>query len=109
MILERAKQRLARYEAGEMSGSELRGWERSTNRTIGLAYATVETCPACGENEGTLEGDDVISTEMRDEQVPEDDFGVSLDLEVAAEYFSCANCQCVLDSFELLQEANLPE
>jgi hypothetical protein len=109
MLVERANQKLARFEAGEMRGSELRDWQRSTNLTIGLSYATPETCPACGENEGTLEGDDVISTEMRYEQVAEDDYEVWLDLEIAAEYFSCANCRCVLDSFELLQAAELPE
>ncbi len=109
MLLERAKQKLARYEAGEMRGSEVRDWERSTNLTNGLAHATSVTCPACGESAGTLEGDDVVSTDMHHEQVSEDDYEVWLDLEVAAEYFSCSNCRCVLDSFELLQAAKLPE
>jgi hypothetical protein len=109
MLLERAKQRLARYAAGEMRGSELRDWERSTNLKIGLAYATPETCPACGEDEGTLEGDDVISTEMHYEHVSEDDYDVWVDLEIAAEYFSCANCRFTLESSELLQATKLPE
>lgn len=109
MVIERAKQRLARYEAGEMRGSERRDWERSSDLTIGLAYATAEVCPACGENEGTLEGEDVISDELRYERISEDDYDVRLDLEIAAAYFSCANCRCVLDSVELLQVAELPE
>ena len=37
------------------------------------------------------------------------DYDVWLDLEVGADHFSCSNCHCVLDSFDLLQAAELPE
>jgi hypothetical protein len=109
MLIERATQRLARYEAGGMSGRELWDWERPSNLTISLSYSTPEVCPACGENEGTLEGDDVVASEERHEQTGPDDWDVWIELEVAAEYFSCANCRCVLDSPELLLAAELPE
>lgn len=108
MLIERAKQRLARYNSGEMRAPELRDWERSTDLTLGLSYATPEVCPACGENDGTLEGDDVNSTTERYEQSGPDDYDVWLELEVAADYFSCANCRFVLDSYELLEAADLP-
>jgi len=109
MLIERAKQRLARYAAGEMRGAELRDWEHSADLTLGLPYAMPATCPACGADEGTLEGDDVISTEMHHEKVSEDDYDTWLQLEVGADYFSCSNCRCVLDSLELLQAAGLAE
>lgn len=109
MLIERAKQRLARYANGEMRELELRDWERSVDLTIGLAYSMPETCPACGENEGTLEGDDVVSSEEHYEPVSEDDYEFWLDLEIAADHFSCSNCRCVLDSVELLGAAELPE
>jgi hypothetical protein len=55
-----------------------------------------------------LEGDDVISADWRGEQVSESDYDVWLDLEIASDYFSCENCRCVLDGFELLEAAALP-
>lgn len=108
MLLERAKQRLARFEGGEMRGSELRDWERHKDVSASLAYSDQVTCPACGWEDGLLEGEDVLSTEWHGEQVAEDDYDVWLDLEIASDYFSCENCRCVLDRFELLEAAGLP-
>lgn len=108
MLLERAKQRLARFEAGEMRAPELRDWERSTDLSAGLAYSTLVTCPACGSDDGSAEGDDVLSSEWMGEQVGEADYDAWLDLEIEADYFSCQRCRCVLDSFELLEAAGLP-
>jgi len=104
MLITRTLQRLARHTNGEMNGRELRDWERESDLTIQLAYSTSEACPACGENDGTLEGDDVNASEEQREG-----WETWITLEVAAEYFSCANCHCVLNSPELLLAAGLPE
>lgn len=108
MLLERAKQRLARFEAGEMRGTELRDWEKDRNVSASLKYSVQATCPACESDDGLLEGDDVLSTEWHGERVGEDDYEVSLDLEIAADYFGCQHCRCVLDRFELIEVAGLP-
>lgn len=109
MILERARQRLARFQAGEMRESERRDWERRTDLDIGCRYSASTTCPACESEDGMLEGDEVVETQQRVEQVGPDDFDVWLELEIASEHFSCPICRCVLDSFELLQASGLPE
>jgi len=108
MLMERAKQRLARFEAGEMRAPELQDWGRPQDLSAGFAYSAHVTCPACGSPDGSAEGDDVLSSAWQGEQVSETDYDVWLDLEVGAEYFSCPKCRCVLDSFELLEAAGLP-
>ncbi len=108
MLLERARQRLARFQAGEMRGAELRDWERPSDLSAELRYSERVTCPACGSDDGLLEGDDVVDTETEAEQVSETDYDVWLKLDVAADYFSCATCRCVLDSFEVLEASELP-
>src|SRR3546814_387306 len=60
MLLERAKQRVARFRAGEMRGPELRDWVRPTDLSATLGYSTAVTCPACGAEDGLLEGGDVV-------------------------------------------------
>jgi hypothetical protein len=107
MVLERARQRLARFQAGEMRGPELRDWERPTDLSAGLRYSAQVACPACSSEDGLLEGEDVIETQTKTDQVAEDDYDVWLELEVAADYYSCATCRCILDSFELLEAAGL--
>src|SRR3546814_14462089 len=42
MLLERAKQRVARFRAGEMRGPELRDWVRPTDLSATLGYSTAE-------------------------------------------------------------------
>lgn len=60
MILERARQRLARFNAGEMRAPELHDWERVSELPMGLGHVTHVECPACGSQDGLLEGDEVI-------------------------------------------------
>lgn len=49
-----------------------------------------------------FEGDEVLSIQERGEQVSESDYDIWMELEVGADYFSCATCRCVLDTNELL-------
>lgn len=56
-----------------------------------------------------LEGDDVENAEIRYEQVSEEDFDSWADLTVGSDYFSCPTCHLVLDSYEMIDKAGLPE
>lgn len=106
MLLERAKQRLAVRESGTLSSRLSREWDTAKDLRAGLAHSAEEICPACG-NLASIEGDDVINSEVKHEQVAEDDFISWAELEVGADYFSCQNCRLVLDSYELLDAAGV--
>jgi hypothetical protein len=108
MLIERARQRLGRFQAGEMRAPELRDWERSTDHSAALRYSAGVQCPACGTEDGLLEGDDVVDTQTEAERVSDTDYDVCLKLAVAADFYSCATCRCVLDTFELLEASGLP-
>lgn len=106
-LIERARQRLAQYEEGTLPARIAAEWRPGTDRTAGLMHQTTAACPACG-SEGILEGDDVSKTEIRYEQISEDDYDTYVDLTVEADYFSCPNCRLVLDGYELVTQADLP-
>lgn len=107
-LIERAKQRLVEYESGRLPAKVAAEFKPGYDRTAGLRHRDPETCPACNAV-GILEGDEVSNTEVTWEQVGEDDFEPSVVVTVEAEYFSCANCQLVLDRYELVEQAGLRE
>lgn len=108
MLLERAKQRLAQFEAGTLPARVAGSWQPGTAVDAGLKHGADETCPVCS-HVGLIEGDEVEDAAARYEQVSEDDFDVYVDLTVSSEYFSCSNCGLVLDSYDLVVEAGLNE
>lgn len=108
MLLERAKQRLARFTAGEMRGQELRDWERPTDLSARLQYSDRIACPACGATDAVVEGQAVLEVRERYEQVAEDDYEVSVEIDVEADYLSCATCHLILDGYALVEAAGVP-
>ncbi|WP_373070815.1 hypothetical protein [Gemmatimonas sp.] len=108
MLISRAQQQLARSRQGEMLARELEAWERPRDLSIGGSHSTAADCPACGSEDGLLEGDEIVDQEIHTEQLSESDFDVWIDLEVAANHFSCSTCHLVLDSFDLIDAAALP-
>ncbi len=106
-LIERAKQRLLQYEAGTLPARVAAEWRPGLDQTAGLMYKCAQNCPAC-ESEGILEGDDVTNTEVEMEQIDVDDFEHIVTLTVAADYFSCSNCQLVLNGYQLVEQAGLP-
>jgi len=107
-LISRARQRLSQFNAGTLPAKIQKEWLSSPNLTAGLSYSTAETCPACGGS-GTLEGDDgsnaVYEVDWGEDGEP---MGAVATLTVPAEYFSCSTCHLVLDNFELLLQADLP-
>lgn len=106
MLLGRARQRRAQYEAGTLPAKVAREWQPGRLLTASLAHSEGETCPACGR-QGVIEGDNVCDTETRYEQVDEDDYEVIVTLTVDSEYFSCEHCGLVLDDYQLLEQAGI--
>jgi len=107
MLIERSKQRLAQFEAGQLRAIDAADWARSGDLSAGLSHSDTEICPACG-GVGRLEGEDVENAEHHYERVAEDDYDSWVDLTIGSYYFSCERCHLVLDSYELVSAAGLP-
>ncbi|GAA4983481.1 hypothetical protein GCM10023205_61680 [Yinghuangia aomiensis] len=107
MLIERAKQRLSQHLDGTLPARIAAEWKPGLDRSIGFTHRGIQSCPACGSN-GTIEGDDITDTSAELVQVDEEDYEVIVNIIVAAEYFSCRNCQLVLDRYELIEQAGLP-
>lgn len=104
-LLNRAKQRLTQYTARTLPAKIQAEWDSTTDLTASLSYSTREPCPACGEL-GTLEGDQAVDY---DYDYDYDYETVTATVDVPSDYFSCPVCHLVLDRFDLLVQAGLPE
>lgn len=109
-LIGRAKQRLAQYQAGTLPAKVQLEWKANPSLTAMLSYNTSAACPACGAS-GTLEGEDGSDTTYEYERGDdEDDPGtIWATVTVPSDYFSCSTCHLVLDRFELIEQAGLPE
>ncbi len=109
-LVARAKQRLAQYRAGTLPAKVQLEWRSNPDLTIGFTYSTTVACPAC-EGAGTLEGDD--GSDMSYPHFHDDDEYAPgyawAEITVPAEYFSCSTCHLILDGYELIEQAGLPE
>ena len=108
MLIERARQRLAQFESGQMRAKEAQEWARPVDLTAGLKHSAEEPCPACGAL-GLLEGEDIDEATPHYEQVAEDDYDFWVEVTVGSSYFGCQKCRLVLDSYELVVAAELPD
>jgi hypothetical protein len=111
-LIERAKQRLQQYRAGTLPAKIQTEWQSDLDLSARLRYNVRETCPACGAT-GTLEGADSSDMTVDYDYYDEDEEGEPYDVRaivtVPPDYFSCPNCHLVLDRYELIQQAGLPE
>lgn len=110
-LIARARQRLAQYRAGTLPARIQAEWRSSSDLTSGRTYYAAQECPACGED-GTLEGDDgsdVQSFEYNYDREDGSPVGATAQINVPAEYFSCPTCHLVLDTYELIGQADLPD
>lgn len=109
MLIERARQRLGLYQSGQMRAPEAQQWDqyRPGDLSAGLSHSAAAECPSCGM-EGRVEGENVESARHAFEQVHEDYYDDWMELTVGSEYFSCDHCRLVLDSYELVESADLP-
>jgi hypothetical protein len=109
-LIARAKQRLTQFRAGTLPAKVQAEWATGHDLTGGLTYSATQPCPACGDN-GVLEGDDGSNVEIQyqvnleDPESPE----VYAIVHVPADFFSCGTCHLVLDRYELIAQAGLPE
>jgi hypothetical protein len=110
-LISRARSRFEQRQDGNLPANRLSNWRTSEQLKAELRYEEACTCPACGEA-GLLEGEQVDNIRLEGPgwvQVGEDDYvfeGIGVG-DVLAEHFSCASCQLVLDTYELLEAAEL--
>ena len=108
MLLQRARQRRAQYEAGTLPAKVASEWQQGRSFRASLAHAQDQDCPACG-GQGVVEGDNVTDVETEYLRIDDDDYDVMVTLTVASEYFSCPHCGLVLDDYQVLEEAGIEE
>ncbi|SDU25539.1 hypothetical protein [Jiangella alkaliphila] len=105
MLLERARQRRAQYDAGTLPARVAGEWQPGQLLTAGLSHSQEEPCPACGR-QGVIEGEDVSDVDTQYERIDED-YEVIVTLTVDSEFFSCPHCGLVLDNYQLLEQAGI--
>lgn len=109
MLIHQAKTRLAQHVAGTLPAKVAQQWAPGINTRAGLERSDTKECPACGGAEGWIEGDYIADTDISVEQYDEGYWESTITLTVAAEYFSCSDCGLVLESADLIAQADLPE
>jgi hypothetical protein len=108
MLIERARQRRTQEESGELRVRVARDAASSRSLHADLVHSVPEECPACG-GIGVLEGEDVLNYDLRYERTSPDDFDAWVELTVGADHFGCEECRLVLDSYDLITLAGLPD
>ncbi|OLT46447.1 hypothetical protein BJF87_22620 [Gordonia sp. CNJ-863] len=108
MLIQQARTRLAQHNAGTLPTRIAKQWSPGTDRTIGHSYSDPHPCPAC-TGKGLIEGDYVNDTRVEGHQIHDDDWETTVELDVLSDYFSCWDCGLVLDNYELLEQAGLPD
>lgn len=108
MLISHARQRLAMKKSGRMTEATAREFSSPAYLTASLTYSETETCPACGAI-GTIEGDDVETSEIRSPDSGYDEYEGLFNLEVVSDYFSCPKCRLVLNGTMYITQAGLPE
>ncbi|MGQ4465305.1 hypothetical protein ACN6LC_004706 [Streptomyces violaceoruber] len=115
-LIERAKQRRQQWLDGTLPAKVAAEWETGQYLSAAMAHSETVTCPAC-ESAGLLEGEEVVNVEINypssggygpDEEC--DSYyrdEVSVTLTIGADHFSCAGCQLVLNSYDLVSQAGL--
>ncbi|HUZ51689.1 MAG TPA: hypothetical protein VMU94_04080 [Streptosporangiaceae bacterium] len=109
-LIERARQRLAQYRAGTLPARIQAEWQSGSDLfTDAPCYATQE-CPACGED-GTVEGEggEQVSFEYHYDLEDGSPVGAEARLEVPVARFCCETCHLVLEDYELITQAGLPD
>lgn len=106
-LVERAKVRLSQHATGTLSARLARDWAGfSIDR---FPYEVGAMCPAC-ENEGRLQGEDVLETRIDDSYSGWDNLDDpewSAWLVIGAVGFACPTCHLVLEDLELISLAGL--
>jgi hypothetical protein len=107
-LISRAKQRVLERATGNVPARVARASRGPFDLLADLAYSGSASCPACGE-QGTLEADESEVVGRETVQVGEHEWEQYVTRRAFPDYFSCANCELVLDRIELLEEAGLPD
>jgi hypothetical protein len=104
----RARQRLAQRESPHVSARAHRELSMSLELEALLDHRSSADCPVCGDA-GVIEGSEIDESNVEWERLSDEDWQPIVTLTITAEYFSCANCQLVLDGIDSLSRADLPD
>lgn len=108
MLIERARQRVSQRKSGFLSARIEKELNDPRSIALGLAHSQSEKCPACGAL-GTLEGEETVDTRYEGELVSDEDYELTVTLTIGSDCFSCDVCRLLLDGYELVVAAKLPD
>ena len=109
-LIERARQRLAQYRAGTLPARIQAEWRSGSDLFTELPCYATQECPACG-GDGVVEGDEgeQLSFEYHYDLEDGSPIGAEARLEVPVMRSCCEICHLVLDDYELIKQAGLPD
>jgi hypothetical protein len=109
-LIERARQRLAQYRAGTLPARIQAEWRSASDLVSDLPCFAAHECPAC-EEDGILEGDGGEQLSFEYQYDLEDGYPVGAEalLSVPVMRFCCETCHLVLDDYEMITQAGLPD
>ncbi|WP_418061429.1 hypothetical protein [Pimelobacter simplex] len=109
MLIAQAKMRKAQHESGTLPTRVSRQWAPGIDRTAGYDRWEHLACPACDNQRGVIEGDQVSHAEADPLWDPDGSLvGIMVRVTVYSEHYSCSACGLVLNLPDLLVEAGLP-
>lgn len=109
-LIERAKQRLAQFRSGTLPARLAEEFARDRDLSSEFwSHHGYTTCPACGDREATLEGDNIVDTSFEGDWGggDQDDYNTWVELTVSSSYFSCSTCRLVLPGHEFIEAAGV--
>ncbi|MEU3795760.1 hypothetical protein AB0F07_39245 [Streptomyces fructofermentans] len=112
-LIERAKQRRQQWLDGSLPAKVVAEWKSAQYLSASMSHSEATACPACAST-GLLEGEEAVAEEIHYPEVDYTDDGDiyllsdgSVALTISADHFSCAGCQLVLNSYELIRQAGI--
>lgn len=110
-LISMAMKRYASSKNGEIAPRDRKRWKNQNQLSLGLSYFDESICPACKEC-GRLEAEQVESLNVADLEWIDFGDGVfeptgMVTAIALPDYFSCENCQLVLDGAQYLEAAGI--
>lgn len=106
MLINHARQRVDQWKAGTLPAKVAAQWAPGEAISGSGKYSSRAECPAC-DSMGIIEGEEAEFVEAHYNQISDDDYEIIVELRATADAFLCGNCGLFLDSYELIEEANM--
>ena len=108
-LIARARQRLAQYRGGTLPARINRSGRSGSDLFAELRYYAMQECPACGAEGSWRVRGEQLSFEYRYDLEDGSPIGAEARLKVPVMHYCCETCHLVLDDYEMIIQAGLPD